>query len=370
MGFSPKTRGRAWVAVVQIKNMVSMGLSEEQYLNPEYLADYLSNLWNDSGRGRTCAVAVCRSAKGLYHAHMALYGNTTTLNAVSTILFKSHVDPQLGGKAELQNYLLKQGKFAEKGEEILFIKDIDQIQDSQGQRSDFDVIEEMLVKGMTPQQILDSCFKFYRYERMILQAYIDMKIQDMPVRQDVYCEYHVGASGSGKTYYYNQLCKEYSAENIYVLTDYDNNASGGLDAYMKIGAPPILFMDEYKGFGISYGKLLVMLNGYTRMQTHARYSNVYNLWNQVYITSVYPPELIYQNMVPSEQQTIDSYEQLIRRINKIVFHYIEDGEYKTYTMDAKDYIDYADLQARAFSKQSQDGFIPLTDAEQIKIPFV
>ena len=371
MGFSTNTRGRAWIVIVQILNMLNMGLTEDKYMNPEYLANYLSYLWNESGKGRTCAIAVCISANGCYHAHMALYGNTTTLSNVAKILYSSHVEPQLGGKAELQNYLLKQGKYEEKGETILYVKDIDKIQDVSGKRNDLEVIEEMLIKGFTPQQILDTNFQFYRYEKMILHAYTDQRIREAPIQQELYVEYHVGDSGTGKTYFYKQLCEKAGVDNIYILTDYDNNASGGLDSYMKIGAPPILFMDEYKGFGISYGKLLIMLNGYTRMQTHSRYTNSYNLWNEVYITSVYPPEAIYQNMVSNEHQDLDSYTQLLRRINKIVYHYIENGEYKTYPIDSKDYTTYEDLRNMvAQLNQSDNSFIQISEAEQLQIPFV
>lgn len=371
MGFDTKTRGRAWIAVVHIKNMLNMGLTEEQYKEPEYLSDFLAYLWNESGKGRTSAVAVCMSADGCYHAHMALYGNTTTLGNVAKILKDSHVEPQLGGKAQLQAYLLKQGKYAEKGETILYVKDIDKVQDVPGRRNDLEVIEEMLVKGFTPQQILDTNFQFYKYEKMILNAYTDQRIKDAPIKQEIYFEYHVGESGTGKSYFYKQLCDKIGAENIYIMTDYDNNASGGLDSYMKMGAPPILFMDEYKGFGISYGKLLVMLTGYTRMQTHSRYSNSYNLWKEVYITSVYPPEALYQNMVAHEYQDIDSYTQLIRRINKIVYHYIENGEYKTYSIDGKDYTNYEDLRKQVANlNQADDGFIQISEAEQLQIPFI
>lgn len=366
MGFSPATKGRAWMATVHIKNMESIGLSKDEYRNPEYLADVLSALWNESGKGRSCAVAVCESADGCYHAHMAIYGNSTTLKKVSDILYQSHVEPQLGGKKELTAYLLKQGKYAEKNETILYVKDIESIQDVQGKRNDLEAIEEMLIKGMTPQQILDTSFSFYRYQNMILNAYIDQRIKEAPIRQDIYCEYHVGDSGTGKTYYYNQLCDEYGAENIYVLTDYDNNASGGLDTYMKTGAPHILFMDEFKGHGITYEKLLIMLTGYTRMQTHSRYVNTYNLWTTVIITSVYPPEAIYKNMVAHKNQDIDSYQQLLRRISKIVFHYKENEEYKTYSVDSRDYTNYENLRNKALNI---DGFRPMTEQEQLELPF-
>lgn len=365
MGFSPQTKGRAFIAVVHVANFVKMGLEEEQYRNPEYLADFLSSLWSNSSRGRTCAVAICESEDHLYHAHMALYGNTTTLKKVSDVLFQSHVEPQLGGKKELSAYMEKQGKYAEKGEKILYLKNMDAIQDVQGKRSDLDVIEEMLIKGMTPQEILDTNFRFYRYEKMILRAYIDQRIRNAPVKQDIYVEYHVGDSGTGKTYFYKQLCDKYGAENIYVLTDYDNNASGGLDGYMR-NPTDIIFMDEYRGFGITYGKLLVMMNGYSRMQVHARYENAYALWSKIFLVTLYPIEILYQNMVPDEYQEVDTYEQLIRRINKIVYHYKENDEYKTFSMDAKDYIDYDDLKQRALG--DENGFIPVDEAED-KPPF-
>ena len=358
------------MVTVHIKNMQAMGLSEQEYSNSEYLANVLTALWNESGKGRTSAVAVCESADGCYHAHMAVYGNTTTLKKVADILFQAHVEPQLAGKKALTDYLLKQGKYEEKGEKVLYTSDIENIEDEQGKRSDFEIIEDMLLEGCTPQQILDTKFAFYKYEKMILHAYVNQKIRFSPLKQEIYCEYHVGESGAGKTYSYNKLCEEHGADNVYLLTDYDNNASGGLDTYMKIGAPPILFMDEFKGFGITYEKLLTMLNGYSRMQTHARYSNAYNLWKTVIITSVYPPENIYRNMVADEHRDIDSFTQLMRRISKIVYHYKEDGEYKTYTIDSKDYISYEDLRNKALKSSMDDkGFRELTPEESKELPF-
>lgn len=369
MAVSTKTKGRSWLVTIQEQNMINAGLTKEQYLNPEYIADYFIGLWVNSGTDRKAGIVVCKSAQGLYHCHMACYGNTTTLKKVSDILFQSHVEPQFGGKEQLKAYLLKEGEFAEKGEVVLYEKNIEAIQDSQGKRNDLEVIEEMLIQGMTPQQILSSNFHFYKYEKMILHAYIDQRIREAPVMQDVYCEWHVGSSGVGKTYYYKQLCDKYGADNIYVLTDYDNNVSGGMDGYMKTGCPHILFMDEFKGFGISYQKILSMLSGFCRMQTHARYANSYNLWDTVIITSVYPPEAVYQNMVSNEYQNIDTYEQLIRRISKIVYHYKENGEFKTFSIDSKDYVDYATLKDMAIGKISSDGFRTLSEEEQLEMPF-
>ena len=104
---------------VHIKNMENVGLDKKEYENPEYLAEYLVSLWENSGKGRKAGVVVCVSKEGLYHAHMACYGNTTTLKKVSEILGNAHVEPQMGGKKALKGYLLKEGKNESKGEQVL-----------------------------------------------------------------------------------------------------------------------------------------------------------------------------------------------------------------------------------------------------------
>lgn len=363
--FALNTKSKNWLVTHNVKSMEKMGLKEEQYKNPEFLAQALSDQWSKSGKGRTCAVAVCVSANGLYHAHIACNGNTTTLKRVSEIFCDSHVEPQLGGKKELTAYITKQGKYAEKGEKVLYTMGLENIKDKQGMRSDLDEIDEMLNRGFTPKQIMMSNIKYYRYSRMIRQAYSDLRISQSPIKHDIYCEYHIGESGTGKTHTYNELCKTNGVDNIYVVTDFDNNSTGGFDTYMDVGAPSILFIDEFKGEGISYQKLLTILNGYTHMQTHSRYANTYNLWEKVYITSIYPPEELYELMVPESKRYVDSYKQLKRRISKIVYHYIEDGIYKTFEMASDDYIDYEDLKCRVHPNDFEN----ISESEQIEMPF-
>lgn len=130
--FSRDTKGRAWIGTVQVANMEKSGLSKEVYENPELLADFLSYTWCDSGKGRVAGVAVCVSEKGLYHAHVALYGNLTTLRNAAKIMFDSHIEPQLGGKKELMGYLLKEPPYDEKGEQVLYTLGLENVQDNQG----------------------------------------------------------------------------------------------------------------------------------------------------------------------------------------------------------------------------------------------
>ena len=362
MGFSPTIKSRAFIATIQIENMKKSGLSEEEYMNPETLAQSFTGIWNESGNNRTSAIAVCESKEGLYHAHMAIYGNPTTLKNAAKILFDSHVEPQLGGKKALTAYMTKEGSSANKGEKVLYTLGIENIMDSlQGKRNIFDIIDADIAAGKTPSEILSRGIAFYRYERIIKKAFLDKKIKKMAIMKELHTEWHCGTSGSGKTYVYNQLCEKMAPNQIYLMTDYDLNSTGGLDEYLDAGAPPILFMDEFKADSMTYGKLLTILSPYSRMQTHCRYSNTYNLWSTCIITCIYPPEEIYHQLVPEEKRNIDSFKQLLRRLTKIVYHYIENGIYKTFSVSGNDYVDYETLILQA--KADSDGFITIDNSK-------
>lgn len=353
--FSLKTKARAWVVTIQVQNMIKAGLNKSEYENPELLADFFSNLWNTSGKDRTCGIAVCMSANNLYHAHMGLYGNLTTLGNVSKIMFHSHVEPQLSGKKELYAYLTKEPPYDEKGEQVLYVQGLENIQDSQGKRSDLQDIEDLLKQGLSPLEIMDSRFSYRKYEKMIKSAFIDKRINETPLIKDTHNEWHVGDSGTGKTYYYYQLCEKYSPDKIYIASDFEN---GGFDYYVEQGAPPILFLDEFKG-NMKFGQLLTILDKYSRTQTHCRYNNTYNLWTTCIITSIFPPDEVYSFMVDDDKKKRDKIEQLLRRLDLIVYHYKENDTYKTFSILASEYVDYDDLKQRALS--DSDGFMKLSD---------
>lgn len=351
MAFSPDTRGRSWFVTIHEKNMKKSGMSKEQYMNPEFVADRFLTEWEKSGKGRIGAIAVCESAQGLYHLHMACYGNTTTLKKVSDVLFQSHVEP-VKGKSQLLQYLTKEGKYAEKGEKVLYTKNLEVIEDNQGKRSDLDVIEEMLNDGATPEEIFETSFRYRKYEKMVKSDYLARRIKETPLVKNMWNEYHWGRSGSGKTYTYIKLCEKYPDE-VYLCNDYANSGTsgGGFDFYSSNPAR-IVILDEFRG-NIPYAQLLSMLDVYSRNQQHCRYQNVYNLWTSVVICSIYPPEKVYSFMVDDTQKSVDSIQQLLRRLKLIVYHYInKDGKYRAFRMPAKDYINASDMieRAKAYEK--------------------
>lgn len=338
-------KSRYWFVTIQVANMMKAGLTNEQMNDCDYVAKFFLNLWQSSSPTRTGCVSVCVSADGLYHLHAALYGEKTTLTSVARLMFGAHVEPCRGGKDNLMKYILKEEQYAEAGESVLHVVGRDNIMVHKGKRTDLQEIEELILQGLTPREIMGMKLSYCRYEKEIKSSYLIKRIREAPLRKKMYVEWHVGESGTGKSYCYDVLCATYDSDDIY-FAGYSTN--GWLDRYMEAGAPRILFMDELKGTG-SWQELLNVLDVYTQRTIHCRYGDAYPLWDIVHITSVYPPEEIYQQMVKVEHRTNDSLKQLLRRLTKITYHFIHNGLYMQYSIPASSYTNYGDLKRDAYN---------------------
>ena len=278
----------------------------------------------------------------------------------------AHIELAVGTAQENRDYITKSGKWAddEKADtriEGTFEEWGELSEEAQGFRSDLADIEEMIADGMRPDEIMRQCFAFRKFERMIRSAYFDKRKRETPTKRKVAVHYIVEESGTGKSYTYTQLCEEHDEEDIFFLTDYEN---GGFDLYC---GEHILFMDEYKG-QFTFGQLLTITDCY-KAQIHARYANAIALWDEIYITSVYPPEELYKQMVSANVRGIDRQKQLFRRITDITLCYIDDaGEYKKHTIPMSQYTDYESLKDEAVKQSTPDWVKEIdVDAEQGEI---
>ena len=323
-------------------------------LEPNEIAEKVLEIWISEHPTRTGAVAYCISESGLIHLHMVLEdSNQARFSTLKKLYPHAHLEPTKGTKEQAEDYINKRGKFVEKGEQVLYIAKFGEIKGSQGQRKDLEIIQDYIEQNLTPSQIMAKNISYRRYEKVIKDTYFDKRYRETPFLRDINTVWHVGESASGKTYSVMKLIEDYGEENIYFVSDYDN---GGLDKY---NGEPYLFLDEFRG-QIKYSVLLGMLQGY-KQQFHARYTNVIGLWNEVHISTVLPPEKVYQNMV-NENQNIDTLTQLFRRINTIVFHWKDEQGYHTYEIPMSEYIDYEDLKNRAWGRYD---FKKVTDEEQL-----
>ena len=221
----------------------------------------------------------------------------------------------------------------------------------------------MLENGATPKEIFELSIHYRRYEKIIKSEYIAKRLKKEPLKKSTYNEWHIGESGSGKSDYYFELSEKYTSDNVYLLTDQKN---GGFDLYIEQGLPPILFIDDLESDMFTYNQLLTILGKFSRAQTHCRYGNTYNLWTTCVITSSYGPEEIYDFLVDDYRKGRDKIDQLLRRLDIIVYHYVQNGEFKRYSIPANEYKNIEDLKRRAL--EENEGFYPVEN--EARNPFV
>lgn len=299
---------KSWFAV--LNNPADHGYTG----SPEEICERLRDEWLQVSPTRTGAWAYCISKDGLIHVHMVL-------EDVSSMRFSQikreyaigvHLEPTKGSKKQAEDYINKRPPYNEKGERVICVVKAGEIRGNPGARTDIQMIKKLIDAGRTPQEIFDVDFSYRRYEKQIKGAFFRKRFLETPPCRDVKVHYVVGESGTGKSHLYAELCEQQGEENIYMVSDYSSN--GGFDLY---GAERILFMDEYKG-QLPYDTLLSILDKYKK-QLHARYSNVWMLWNEVYITSVYTPWEIFEFTVKEQQRKVDTLTQLMRRISDIIY---------------------------------------------------
>lgn len=322
---------------------------------PQDICENIVASWVDGCPTRSCAVTYCVSADGLKHCHVVLEDSKNMrFSAVKKAFPSMHIEPTKGSKEQAEDYINKRGKWEEKGEQILATFRYGEIKGAQGQRRDFEVIQDLLLQGFTPNDIFDQSFSFRRYDKFIRQAYFEKRMKETPVLRPVSVYWHVGESGSGKTFTYVKLCEKYGEDNVYLLNDYDK---GGFDNY---NGQKILCMDEFRG-QMRFSLFLQYLQGY-KIQLPCRYSNAYALWDELHIFSVLPPELVYKEMV-EKNHDIDSYKQLQNRISYMVYHQKTDFEYRQFQIPMSQYVSYEDLKIRSV-QLSSDQQLNLSDFEE------
>lgn len=327
---------RSWFAV--LNNPQDRGYEG----TPQAICEQLRDEWIGDSTTRSGAWAYCISADGLRHVHMVLEDAVAMrFSAVKkSYAIGCHLEPTRGTKKQAEDYIQKKHPFEEKDEKVVCIVRAGTILGAPGKRTDLETIGALLEDGLTPQQIMDNNFSFRRYEREIKSAYFRRRWTETPPMRDVAVHLLIGPSGSGKTHKYIELCSEVGEDNICIVNDY--NLNGSMDHY---GGEQILFMDEFRG-QYPYLVFLSLTDKY-KVQIHARYCNVWALWSDVYITSVYSPEALYEMMVPLDRRGLDSREQMYRRITDITYCYIDDDEYKRFTIPMSDYKGYDDLVNQA-----------------------
>lgn len=337
------TISRSWFAV--FNNPEQHGYSG----SPHEIVNRLKDEWIKDKPNRKGYWAYCVSSDGLKHVHMILEGSgAMRFSAVKKAYPSAHLSPTKGNKKQVMAYINKEPPFDEKGEQVIESVSYGNIEGYkkyplQNTNDTLITIESLIEEGLTPTQIMSEDIRFREKESVIRKAYFAKRYKETPPLRKVKVIWHLGVSGSGKSYSYVELCEKHGDDKIYFFSDYSNKGVGGFDNYC---GEPILFMDELKQNSLPFELLLMITQGY-RTQIHCRYANCYALWNEVHITSIYSPEQIYISLVNSLNRDVDTINQLLRRIDLYIYHYIENSEFKTIEVTGKEYKGLKDCESRA-----------------------
>lgn len=306
--------------------------------------------------------AMCDEKGSTYHTHIyVLLSAKKRWSSVQKAYPHSHIETETRGTPqECRAYLRKEGsKYMDKAETNFpdtFYEEgeIPKVIISNDRAQMLQQIEELLNDGMRPSEIFNLSITFRQYEKIIRDHFFQKRFEETPPLREIKVYYHMGESGSGKSYHYVKLCEKYGADNVCFCSDTSNNCTAFLDKYE---AQQVLFIDETKKNSFNFAYILQLLQGY-RTPVHCRYSNCYSLWNEVHITSIYEPHDLYEGMVDYNNRSVDSEYQLLRRITYYVYHWkTEDGEYHEYEIPASQYTNYQDLIYMA----THDGFRPVSN---------
>ena len=321
---------------------------------PEEVCNRLRDEWVQDSQTRTGAWLYCISADGLHHVHMVLEDTQSMrFSAIKASYCKGmHFEPTKGSKQQVEDYIHKRGKFEEKGEQIVCCVQFGEVKGRQGRRTDLTRLADLIAEGKTPDEILSDDANAFRYKNMIKDMYFMKREKDTPITREVKVYWHVGDTGSGKSYSRVILAEEIGEDNIYHLTAY---GSGAFDNYC---GQKVLWIEDYRG-EFPFPMLLRLLDVY-KCEVPARYSNVKALWTEVHITSVLTPMQCY----PDNCGSVDTIQQLLRRITAVIYHFKTDMQY--YSMQYSPFTTYnLMLQAAQRVIDSDRAFVQMASVKPV-----
>ncbi len=263
--------------VIHEQSLINMGI-EPTWNDLPKLQSALESAFDEIGGKHY--TAICLSAEGLYHIHdVVTFEKTTRRNTVSKKFGNCHVEEMRGTKEQAENYILKKGKFEEKGEKILAtFGDINAIKNNSGKRTDLNAFD---IAVQSPDfdlnaYLLDNCTN-EREERYLERRYARIKCFTAPNWRTVKVIYVEGASGSGKSRGANERYPKAFKASLAEKTNFPFNGYNGQD---------VLWLDELRPGYFKHAELMQILDGY-KYNVDVKYGQFPALWTTVIITSVF-----------------------------------------------------------------------------------
>ncbi|MBE6838167.1 MAG: replication protein [Ruminococcus sp.] len=245
------------------------------------------------------------------HTHIFFYcENAVKFSTVKERFEGGHFDMCKGTCAQNRDYVFKQGKHAktEKAE-----TSIEGTQEEfgempierQGQRNDLADLYDMILQGMTDDEIIENCpnymFNLDKFDK--IRQMLRSKVYSNTLR-NVKVTYIYGTAGSGKT---RAIYEKYGFKEVYRVTDYQH-------PFDNYNGQSVLVFEEFRS-SLKIQDMLSYLDIYP-LELPSRYNNKVACFETVYIVS---------NISLSEQyphardEEIETYKAFLRRIGAVIF---------------------------------------------------
>ena len=158
---------------------------------------------------------------GTPHIHLyILLSKKKRWSAVQNAFPHAHIEAEVRGTPQqVVNYIKKEGH----GD-----KQHTQVKDSYEQWGELPAvlptankneillqIESLIAEDLKPEEIMEKSILFRQYENIIRKSFFSRRYARTPPKRGIKVYWHVGASGSGKSYTYVQLCEQYGADEVF-----------------------------------------------------------------------------------------------------------------------------------------------------------
>lgn len=266
--------------------------------------------------------AICKSAEGAYHVHLAVsFDKAKRVKAVADLLGKAHVEPMRGTKEQACDYIDKNEPYTEKGEEVLVkFGERTKITDNSGLRVDIDAIRHDIIDGKITATNLDEYIlvhaKTETQARLIESTYNRAMQAKAGELRDVKVIYVEGETGSGKTRGAYERYTDIFKASVSNKTSFPFNGYRG---------QKVLLLDELRQGVFTPAELFQILDRYP-LQVDIKGGRFPAMWETVVITTAMPLDQWYTN---EDKGQDNNRKQLLRRISS---HYTaEGGKWRDYS---------------------------------------
>lgn len=301
---------------------------------PEDIVNEAGNKWyNANVNNHSCLVNYEIGENGTPHLHLLLHSKEKIrASAVKKIFPTAHIQIARD-KSNCMNYMQKQdSNFKNAGQVIVSLKGFGNTSPFFGKSASKHFLEHLFQQGFGPNEIITTHPQFAKSSNVIHNLYVNYQKETLKNNPPltVYVEWHYGESFTGKTDSVDKIICDSDAQSVFRV----NTLS--LQAFDNYENEKLLFIDNYDNQLEPDRFLNIISDGYSEISV--RYHNIYKQWSSVYITSIMSPEDAYLKLKKKYPHSSISFKQILNRLDKIIFHSVENGNYIQQEMDKEEYL--------------------------------